>query len=86
MAGPSKKGREALTAIDRAMLERAQNDLDALEDTLASVADGGSLPAIDGLIRDARVLIDLLQSECQPRDLMLEQPPIRLSEAGCKAT
>lgn len=66
------------------MLERARNDLDVLENTLASVTASGSLPAIDSLIREARMLIDLLQSEYQ--NLTLDEPPVRLGAPGHETT
>jgi hypothetical protein len=55
-----------LSAIDRALLKSAQNDLDVLEDVLASMADSVPLPAIVSLIHEARTLIGRLQSDCRP--------------------
>lgn len=53
-----------MSAIDGSMLKSAQNDLDVLEDLIATLADSAPLPVITSLIHEARTLIDTLQREC----------------------
>ncbi|WP_158601016.1 hypothetical protein [Teichococcus wenyumeiae] len=47
------------------MLKSAQNDLDVLEDVIASMADGVPLPVLVSRIIEARSLLGMLQSECR---------------------
>jgi hypothetical protein len=55
--------RETLSANDRALLKSAQNDLDVLENVLASMADSVTVSAIVSLIHEVRILIGMLQSD-----------------------
>jgi hypothetical protein len=45
------------------MLKSAQNDLDVLENVLASLADSVTVSAIVSLIHEVRILIGMLQSD-----------------------